>query len=125
MDAANNFTSKVLSVAITFAVNELVKEKLNNAGYGRSRNESDSVTDKLTPLAHMGVSINIDTIVKRAERAYKVATETTPIDTIQVNEEEVDSDTEMSSLSSHLSLKKIGRPKGSTNEKKRRDAKDF
>ena len=51
MDAVNDFTSKVLSVTITFAVNEWVKEKLNNAGDGRSRNESDSVTDKLTSLA--------------------------------------------------------------------------
>ena len=85
MDAANDFTSKVLSVAITFAVNELVKEKLNNAGYGRSKNESDSVTDKLTYLVRMGVSIKRNTLVKRVERAYKVATETMPVDTIQVN----------------------------------------
>ena len=125
MDAANNFTSKVLSVAITFAVNELVKEKLNNAIDVRSRNESDYVTDKLTSLARTGVSINRNTLAKRVERAYRVATETTPVDTIQVNEEEVDSETEMSSLSSHSSLKKIGRPKGSTNEKKRIDAKEF
>ena len=69
MDATNDFTSKVLSVAIIFAVNELVKEKLNNAGDGRSRNESDSVTDKLTSLARMGVNIKRNTLVKRVERA--------------------------------------------------------
>ena len=67
MDAANAFTSKVLSVAITFSVNDLVKEKLNNAGYGRSRNESDSVTNKLTSLACMGVSIKRNTLAKRVE----------------------------------------------------------
>ena len=104
MEAANDFTSKVLSFTITFSVNELVKEKLNNAGDGRSRNESDSVTDKLKSLARMGLSIKRNTLVKRVERAYKVATETTPVDTIQVNKEEVDSDTEMSSLSSHSSF---------------------
>ena len=86
MDAANDFTSKVISVAITFAVNELIKEKLNNTGDGRSRNESDSVMDELTSLARMGVSIKRITLVKRLERAYKAATETTPVDTIQVNE---------------------------------------
>ena len=123
MDAANDFTSKVLSVAITFAVNELVKEKLNNAGDGRSRNESDYVTDKLTSLARVGLSIKRNTLLKTVYIAYKVATETTPVDNIQVNEEEVDSDTEMSSLSSHLSLKKSGRPKGSTNKKKKRYVK--
>ena len=69
MDNANDFTSIVLSVAITFAVNDLVKEKLNNAEYGRSRNESDSVTDKLTSLARMGVNFKRNTLVKRVERA--------------------------------------------------------
>ena len=71
MDAAKDFTSKVLSVAITFAVNELVKDKLNNAGDGRSRNESDSVTDKLTSLARMGVSIKRNTLVKRVKERIK------------------------------------------------------
>ena len=65
MDAVNDYTSKVLSVAITFAEYEMVKEKLNNAGDGRSRNESDYVTDKLTSLARMGVSIKRNTLVKR------------------------------------------------------------
>ena len=71
MDAANDFNSKVLSVAITFAVNESVKEKLNNAGDGRSRNESDSVSDKLTSLARMGVSIKRNTLVKRVKERIK------------------------------------------------------
>ena len=59
----------------------------------------------------MGVIIKINTLVKRVERAYKVATETTPVDNIQVNKEVVDSDTEMSSLSSHSSLKKVADPR--------------
>ena len=125
MDAVNDFTSKVFSVAITFDVNKLVKGKLNNAGDGRSRNESDSVTDKLTSLARIGVIIKRNTRVKRVKRAYKVAPETTLVNNIQVNREEVDSDTEMFIIFSHSSLKKSGRPKGSTNKNKRRDAKEF
>ena len=132
MRSRSQYLKKMHEATLQGVVNDLVKEK--DDGW-KSRTSRDSYTTKLECLEIMGISITRDALYKRVERqSQKQAnTPTRPVEELSLNQ----NDTEVSSLSSPStgsatieitgdndvseSTSKVGRPKGSTMQKKQED----
>ena len=142
MDSQSQYLKSMQEAALRKVVDDLVREK--DDGW-KNRTSRDSYTSKLQCLELMGIDITRDALYKRVERQSKskkqLKSTSTPIEVVAFNQPH----SEVSSLSSpstesntpesipgrnHLledmvTLPKAGRPKGSTDQKKRADIKNF
>ena len=142
MSTQNPYLKTLHKTALQGVVNDLVQEK--EEGW-KGRTSRDSYTTKLQCVELMGITITKDALYQRVERQSKskkqLKSTSTPIEVVAFNQPH----SEVSSLSSpstesntpesipgrnHLledmvTLPKAGRPKGSTDQKKRADIKNF
>ena len=126
MSSQSPYLKKLHEVALQGVVNDLVQEK--EEGW-KGRTSRDSYTTKLQCLELMGITITKDALYKRVERQSKKQpnARTRPIKelTTNPNDPEVSSMSSPSTGSDTNSLSTAGRPKGSTNEKKREEIKNY
>ena len=142
MSTPNPYLKKLHEAAFQPVVNDLVHEK--EEGW-KSRTARDSYTTKLQCLELMGIKITRDALYKRVEQQSKrqqngtgnpePIQEAAPIEEVAtyLNDHNVssisspsnESDTNESGNDTMMSSPKAGRPKGSTNQKKRLDIKNY
>ena len=126
MSSQSPYLKKLHGVALQGVVNDLVQEK--EEGW-KGRTSRDSYTTKHQCLELMGITITKDALYKRVERQSKKQpnARTRPIEklTTNPNDPEVSSMSSPSTGSDTNSLSTAGRPKGSTNEKKREEIKNY
>ena len=123
MSLRSDYDKKTHDVAIKQIVADLVEEKAT-AGPNHM-NMTESYTQKLLTLGRMGITLSRDALQKRVNREYKNSHHAVKGVEVIVQDDGTDdlsgltSETGMSSGSESTKLR--GRPKGSTDEKKRDD----